>query len=148
VFDSEQDAFDAVTGGSIVAGDVVVIRYEGPKGSPGMPEMLAVTAAVAGAGLGKDVALITDGRFSGATKGYSVGHVAPEAFVGGPIALLREGDELVIDAANRRLDVSIEAAELERRRAEWSPPDPRYTSGALAKYARLVGSASKGAVTW
>jgi len=148
VFDSEQAAFEAVTGGSIVAGDVVVIRYEGPKGSPGMPEMLAVTAAVAGAGLGKDVALITDGRFSGATKGYSVGHIAPEAFVGGPIALIREGDEIVIDAQNRRIDVSIDAAELERRRGEWLPPAPRYTSGALAKYARLVGSASTGAVTW
>ncbi|HYF11372.1 MAG TPA: dihydroxy-acid dehydratase [Actinomycetota bacterium] len=148
VFDSEDDAFSAVTSGSIVAGDVVVIRYEGPKGSPGMPEMLAVTAAVAGAGLGKDVALITDGRFSGATKGYSVGHVAPEAFVGGPIALINEGDEIVIDAANRRLDVAIDVAELDRRRAGWTAPEPRYTSGALAKYARLVGSASKGAVTW
>ncbi len=148
VFDSEDDAFAAVTSGSIVAGDVVVIRYEGPKGSPGMPEMLAVTAAVAGAGLGKDVALITDGRFSGATKGYSVGHVAPEAFVGGPIALIHEGDEIVIDATNRRLDVAIDVAELDRRRAGWTAPEPRYTSGALAKYARLVGSASKGAVTW
>jgi dihydroxy-acid dehydratase len=148
VFDSEQAAFDAVTGGAIVAGDVVVIRYEGPKGSPGMPEMLAVTAAVAGAGLGKDVALITDGRFSGATKGYSVGHVAPEAFVGGPIALIDEGDEIVIDAERRRIDVSVDDAELERRRAAWLPPAPRYTSGALAKYARLVGSAANGAVTW
>jgi len=148
VFDSEQDAFEAVTGGSIVAGDVVVIRYEGPKGSPGMPEMLAVTAAVAGAGLGKDVALITDGRFSGATKGYSVGHVAPEAFVGGPIALIREGDQIVIDAERRRIDVTVDDAELERRRGEWLPPAPRYTSGALAKYARLVGSAANGAVTW
>jgi len=148
VFDSEDDAFAAVTGGAIVAGDVVVIRYEGPKGSPGMPEMLAVTAAVAGAGLGKDVALITDGRFSGATKGYSVGHIAPEAFVGGAIALIREGDEIVIDAENRRLDVSVDEAELERRRADWTAPEPRYTSGALAKYARLVGSAADGAVTW
>jgi dihydroxy-acid dehydratase len=148
VFDSEDDAFAAVTGGSIVTGDVVVIRYEGPKGSPGMPEMLAVTAAVAGAGLGKDVALITDGRFSGATKGYSVGHIAPEAFVGGPIALIHEGDEILIDAENRRLDVLVDAAELERRSAEWTAPAPRYTAGALAKYARLVGSASNGAVTW
>ena len=147
-FDSEQEAFDALTAGAIVAGDVIVIRYEGPKGSPGMPEMLAVTAAVAGAGLGKDVALITDGRFSGATKGYSVGHVAPEAFVGGPIALVREGDEIVIDAANRSIELAIEPAEIERRRAGWSAPEPRYTAGALAKYARLVGSASKGAVTW
>src|SRR4029079_7606905 len=116
VFDSEKGAFDALTAGAIVAGDVVVIRYEGPKGAPGMPEMLAVTAAVAGAGLGKDVALITDGRFSGATKGYSVGHIAPEAFVGGPMALIHEGDEISIDAANRRLDVLVDAAELERRR--------------------------------
>jgi dihydroxy-acid dehydratase len=148
VFDSEQAAFDAVTGGSIVAGDVVVIRYEGPKGSPGMPEMLAVTAAVAGAGLGTDVALITDGRFSGATKGYSVGHVAPEAVVGGPIALIEEGDEIVIDAERRRIDVTVDDAELDRRRTGWIPPAPRYTSGALAKYARAVGSAANGAVTW
>ncbi|HSJ51390.1 MAG TPA: dihydroxy-acid dehydratase [Actinomycetota bacterium] len=147
-FDSEQAAFEAVTAGGIAAGDVIVVRYEGPKGSPGMPEMLAVTAAVAGAGLGADVALVTDGRFSGATKGYSVGHIAPEAIVGGPIALVREGDEIVIDAANRRIDVSVDTAELERRKAVWVPPAPRYTTGALAKYARLVGSASKGAVTW
>ena len=147
-FDSEQAAFEAVTGGSIVAGDVIVIRYEGPKGSPGMPEMLAVTAAVAGVGLGAEVGLITDGRFSGASKGYSVGHVSPEAIVGGPIALVREGDEIVIDAENRRIDLLVEDAELEGRRAEWLPPAPRYTGGALAKYAKLVGSASKGAVTW
>ena len=147
-FDSEQAAFDAVTSGAIVAGDVIVIRYEGPKGSPGMPEMLAVTAAVAGAGLGKDVALITDGRFSGATKGYSVGHIAPEAFVGGPIALVEDGDEIVIDAANRRIDVSVDDDELARRRGAWRAPEPRYTQGALAKYARAVGSADHGAVTW
>jgi dihydroxy-acid dehydratase len=146
-FDSEQDAFGALTGGAIEKGDVIVIRYEGPKGSPGMPEMLAVTAAVAGAGLGADVALITDGRFSGATKGYSVGHIAPEAFVGGPIALVRDGDEIVIDAAARRIDLVVDEAELERRRGEWSPPPPRYQNGALAKYARLVSSASEGAVT-
>ncbi len=147
-FDSEQEAFDAVTSGAIEAGDVMVIRYEGPKGSPGMPEMLAVTAAVAGAGLGKDVALITDGRFSGATKGYSVGHVAPEAFVGGPIALVHEGDEIVIDAANRALELVVSDDELETRRAAWTQPPPRYTQGALAKYARAVGSADTGAVTW
>jgi dihydroxy-acid dehydratase len=147
-FDSEKDAFDALTGGRIEPGDVIVVRYEGPKGSPGMPEMLAVTAAVAGAGLGKEVALITDGRFSGATKGYSVGHIAPEAFVGGPIALVREGDEIVIDAANRRIDVSVDDAELGWRRAGWEQPAPRYTQGALAKYARAVGSADHGAVTW
>ncbi len=147
-FDSEQEAFDAVTSGSIVAGDVIVIRYEGPKGSPGMPEMLAVTAAVAGVGLGAEVGLITDGRFSGASKGYSVGHVAPEAFVGGPIAMVREGDPIAIDAANRRIDLQVDDDELDRRRAAWRPPSPRYTSGALAKYAKLVGSASEGAVTW
>jgi dihydroxy-acid dehydratase len=147
-FDSEQESFDAVTSGSIVAGDVIVIRYEGPRGSPGMPEMLAVTAAVAGAGLGAEVGLITDGRFSGASKGYSVGHVSPEALVGGPIALVHEGDEIVIDAANRRIDLVVDDAELDERRAAWQPPAPRYVSGALAKYAKLVGSASKGAVTW
>jgi dihydroxy-acid dehydratase len=147
-FDTEQEAFEAVTAGSILAGDVIVIRYEGPKGSPGMPEMLAVTAAVSGAGLGTDVALVTDGRFSGATKGYSVGHVAPEAFVGGPIALVHEGDEVVIDAANRSIELAVDPDELEKRRASWAAPEPRYTAGALAKYARVVGSASKGAVTW
>ena len=147
-FDSEHAAFEAVTSGAIGPGDVIVIRYEGPKGSPGMPEMLAVTAAVAGAGLGRDVALITDGRFSGATKGYSVGHVAPEAFVGGPIAFVAEGDEIVIDAANRRIDLAIDDAELQRRREAWVQPAPRYTQGALAKYARAVGGADHGAVTW
>lgn len=147
-FDSEHEAFEAVTSGAIAPGDVIVIRYEGPKGSPGMPEMLGVTAAVAGAGLGAEVALITDGRFSGATKGYSVGHVAPEAVVGGPIAFVREGDEIVIDAVNRRVDLLVGEIELAGRRAEWLPPPPRYASGALAKYAKLVGSASRGAVTW
>ncbi|HEV8089956.1 MAG TPA: dihydroxy-acid dehydratase [Actinomycetota bacterium] len=148
VFDSEQAAFDALTAGTIVAGDVVVIRYEGPKGSPGMPEMLAVTAAVAGAGLGKDVALITDGRFSGATKGISVGHIAPEAFVGGPIALLADGDRIRIDADGRTIDVIVDDTELERRRAGWTEPAAKYTQGALAKYARTVGSADTGATTW
>jgi dihydroxy-acid dehydratase len=147
-FDSEQEAFDAVTSGSIVAGDVIVIRYEGPKGSPGMPEMLAVTAAVSGVGLGAEVGLITDGRFSGASKGYSVGHVSPEAFVGGPLALVHEGDAIAIDAENRRIDLQVDDAELERRRDAWRAPEPRYVSGALAKYAKLVGSASQGAVTW
>src|SRR5437588_3995398 len=147
-FDSETAAFEAVTSGAVVPGDVVVIRYEGPKGSPGMPEMLAVTAAVVGAGLGKDVALVTDGRFSGATKGYSVGHIAPEAFVGGPIALVREGDEIVIDAERRVIDLVVHDAELATRRAAWRAPEPRYTQGALAKYARAVGSADRGAVTW
>ena len=147
-FDSEQAAFDAVTGARIVPGDVIVIRYEGPKGSPGMPEMLAVTAAVAGAGLGKDVALITDGRFSGATKGYSVGHIAPEAFVGGPIALVAEGDTIRIDADARTIQVLVDDDALAARRAAWVAPEPRYTQGALAKYARTVGSADHGAVTW
>jgi dihydroxy-acid dehydratase len=146
-FDSEHEAFEALTAGSIQKGDVIVIRYEGPKGSPGMPEMLAVTAAVAGAGLGADVALITDGRFSGATKGYSVGHIAPEAFVGGPIALIREGDSIFIDAENRRIDVEVDEAVLAERRAAWTAPAPRYTTGALAKYAALVGGAEHGAVT-
>jgi dihydroxy-acid dehydratase len=146
-FDSEHEAFEALTSGRIKAGDVIAIRYEGPKGSPGMPEMLAVTAAVAGAGLGKDVALITDGRFSGATKGFSVGHISPEAFVGGPIALLRDGDRIEIDAENRRIDVLVDGADLAGRRAAWKAPAPRYQSGALAKYARLVSSASEGAVT-
>jgi len=147
-FDSEHDAFAALSRGDIKAGDVIVIRYEGPKGSPGMPEMLAVTAAVAGAGLGKDVALITDGRFSGATKGFSVGHIAPEACVGGPIALVAEGDTIVIDAANRRIDLEVDDATLSERRANWTAPEPKYTQGALAKYARAVGSADQGAVTW
>jgi dihydroxy-acid dehydratase len=146
-FDSEQDAFDAVTSGRIVPGDVIVVRYEGPKGSPGMPEMLAVTAAVAGAGLGKDVALITDGRFSGATKGYSVGHVAPEAFVGGPIALVEEGDRIRIDADARSLELLVDEDTIAERRTMWVAPEPRYTRGALAKYAKLVGGADHGAIT-
>jgi dihydroxy-acid dehydratase len=147
-FDSEKEAFDALTSGSIVPGDVIVIRYEGPKGSPGMPEMLAVTAAVAGAGLGKQVALITDGRFSGATKGFSVGHIAPEAFVGGPIALVESGDRIRIDADARTIDLLVDDATLETRRAAWAPREHRYTQGALAKYARAVGSADQGAPTW
>ena len=147
-FDSEKAAFDALTAGTIVAGDVVVIRYEGPKGSPGMPEMLAVTAAVAGAGLGKDVALITDGRFSGATKGISVGHIAPEAFAGGPIALVADGDRVRIDTDGRTLEMLVDDAELQRRRSSWREPAPKYTQGALAKYARTVGSADTGATTW
>jgi dihydroxy-acid dehydratase len=147
-FDSETAAFEAVTSGGIRPGDVIVIRYEGPKGSPGMPEMLAVTAAVAGAGLGNDVALITDGRFSGATKGYSVGHIAPEAFVGGTIALVEEGDTIRIDAAARTLELVVDDETLAARRAAWVAPEPKYTQGALAKYARTVGSADHGAVTW
>ena len=147
VFDSEDGAFAAVTAGGIVAGDVVVIRYEGPKGGPGMREMLAVTGAIFGAGLGKDVALATDGRFSGATHGFSVGHVAPEAADGGPIALVEDGDEIVLDVPGRRLDLLVGAEELSRRREGWEPPPPRYTRGVLEKYARTVSTAARGAVT-
>jgi dihydroxy-acid dehydratase len=146
-FDSEEDAFRAVTEGGIHPGDVIVVRYEGPRGGPGMREMLAVTAAVVGTGRGGDVALVTDGRFSRATHGFAVGHVAPEPVVGGPIALVREGDPIVLDVEARRLDLDVDPAELDRRRAAWKPPAPRYSAGALAKYARLVGSASEGVVT-
>jgi dihydroxy-acid dehydratase len=147
VFDSEEQAFDAVQHQRITAGDVVVIRYEGPNGGPGMREMLAVTAAIVGAGLGDSVALITDGRFSGATRGFMVGHVAPEASRGGPIAAVRDGDAILIDVKNRKLDVEVPAGELKQRMSGWTAPAPRYTSGVLAKYARLVSSASTGAVT-
>jgi dihydroxy-acid dehydratase len=146
VFDSEEEAFEAVTGGSIVAGDVVVIRYEGPRGGPGMREMLAVTAAIHGAGLGRDVMLITDGRFSGASHGFSIAHIAPEAAVGGPIALVRDGDTISLDVDSRRLDLDVEEDELARRREGWKAPQPRYEHGALAKYAKLVASASRGAI--
>jgi dihydroxy-acid dehydratase len=144
VFDGEAAAFAAVQRGAIRAGDVVVIRHEGPAGAPGMPEMLAVTAALVGRGLGGEVALVTDGRFSGATHGLMVGHVSPEAARGGPIGLLRDGDAVTIDVATRRLDC---VADLAARRAAWTPAPPRATGGVLAKYARLVGSASLGAVT-
>jgi dihydroxy-acid dehydratase len=147
VFDSEKAALDAVLQNHIRAGDVVVIRYEGPAGSPGMPEMLAVTGALVGQGLGDSVALITDGRFSGATHGFMAGHVAPEAVRGGPIAALREGDMVVLDVPSRRLDVELSEPELAARMSAWHPPAPRYTSGVMAKYARLVSSAALGAVT-
>jgi dihydroxy-acid dehydratase len=147
VFDREEDAFAAVKKGRIKAGDVVVIRYEGPKGGPGMREMLHVTGALQGAGLGPTVGLITDGRFSGASHGFMVGHVAPEAADGGPIAAVRNGDTIVIDVARRRLDVELSAAEVKRRLRQARAPRPTYTRGALAKYARLVSSASDGAVT-
>jgi dihydroxy-acid dehydratase len=147
VFDREEDAFQAVQHGAIRPGDVVVIRYEGPRGGPGMREMLGVTAAIAGAGLGADVALLTDGRFSGATHGLMAGHVAPEAAVGGPIAGLRDGDTVAFDVDRRSLDVEIDAAELQRRLAHWQPPSPRYANGVMAKYARAVASAARGAVT-
>jgi dihydroxy-acid dehydratase len=147
VFDREEDAFAAVQKGKIKADDVVVIRYEGPKGGPGMREMLGVTAALVGAGLGDSVALLTDGRFSGATHGLMAGHVAPEAAQGGPIAALRDGDTIVFDIAARRLDVQISQEEMNDRLRQWTPPAPRYTTGVMAKYAKLVSSASQGAVT-
>jgi dihydroxy-acid dehydratase len=147
VFDREEDAMSAVIHGEIKAGDVVVIRYEGPRGGPGMREMLGVTGAIVGAGLGEEVALLTDGRFSGATRGLMVGHVAPEAALGGPIALLHEGDIIIFDIQARRLDVELPAAELSARLAQWTEPVPRYTNGVFAKYAALVSSASEGAIT-
>jgi dihydroxy-acid dehydratase len=147
VFESEEACLEAILAGRIRSGDVVVIRYEGPRGGPGMREMLAPTSALIGAGLGESVGLITDGRFSGGTYGLVVGHVAPEAAMGGPIALVREGDSITIDAERRLLALDLPDAELERRRAGWSPPPPRYTAGVLFKYARQVSSASLGAVT-
>jgi dihydroxy-acid dehydratase len=147
VFDAEEECLDAILSGKIKPGDVVVIRYEGPKGGPGMREMLAPTSAIIGAGLGDSVGLITDGRFSGGTYGLVVGHVAPEAAVGGTIALVEEGDSITIDADSRLLQLNVSDEELTRRRAAWQPRPPRYTRGVLAKYARLVSSASLGAVT-
>ena len=147
VFDSEEACLAAILAGAIHGGDVIVIRYEGPKGGPGMREMLAPTAALVGAGLGDAVGLITDGRFSGGTHGLVVGHVAPEAALGGPIALVEENDSITIDAAGRELKINIADRELAQRRAAWTAPAPRYTSGVLAKYARLVSSSSQGAVT-
>ena len=147
VFDSEEAAFDAVQSQSIKANDVVVIRYEGPSGGPGMREMLSVTSAIVGAGLGDSVALITDGRFSGASHGFIVGHIAPEAAHGGPIALVRDGDIIVLDTDSRKLAVEVSDEEMQKRRAGWTARPPKYTSGVFAKYARLVSSASTGAVT-
>jgi len=147
VFERERAAMDALTEGKIQAGDVVVIRYEGPKGGPGMREMLAITAAIKGAGLGKDVLLLTDGRFSGGTTGLCIGHIAPEAVDAGPIAFVRDGDLIRVDIAARSLDILVDASELEARRDGWSPLPPRYTRGVLAKYQKLVGSAAIGAVT-
>lgn len=147
VFNCEEDAMAAVTHGKIQAGDVVVIRYEGPKGGPGMREMLGVTSAIVGAGLGESVALITDGRFSGATRGYMVGHVAPEAAVGGPIALVEDGDAITIDIAQKTISLDIDSAVLDERRARWQAPPPPFTVGVMAKFIRLVGSASEGAIT-
>jgi dihydroxy-acid dehydratase len=147
VFDSEAECYVAVRDRRIKPGDVIVIRYEGPVGGPGMQEMLSVTAALVGEGLGEEVALLTDGRFSGGTHGLMVGHVAPEAALGGPIALINDGDPILIDVDRRHLDLEVADDELSRRRAQWSPPAPRYTRGVMAKYAALVGSASEGAVT-
>ncbi len=147
VFDSEVECFAAVRERKIVPGDVVVIRYEGPVGGPGMQEMLSVTGALVGEGLGEHVALLTDGRFSGGTHGLMLGHVAPEAAVGGPIALVEEGDMITVDVDAHELNLEVDEAVLAERRARWSPPPPRYTSGAFAKYAALVSSASEGAIT-
>jgi dihydroxy-acid dehydratase len=147
VFDGEDGAMDAILAGSIEPGTVVVIRYEGPKGGPGMREMLAVTGAMKGAGRGADCALVTDGRFSGGTHGFCVGHVAPEAVDGGPIAFVRDGDRIAIDVTSKAIDLMVDGAELARRRAEWKLPEPRYTSGVLAKYARLASGAERGAIT-
>jgi dihydroxy-acid dehydratase len=146
VFDREQAAMDAVADGTVQAGDAVIIRYEGPKGGPGMREMLAVTGAIKGAGLGKDVLLVTDGRFSGGTTGLCVGHVAPEAVDGGPIAFVKDGDRIRLDVPSRTLELLVDKDELEERRKGWTPPPPHYTRGVLAKYAKLVGSAANGAV--
>jgi len=147
VFDREELAFDAVSRGEIEEGHVVVIRYEGPKGGPGMREMLSTTAALVGQGLGKKVAMVTDGRFSGGTRGFMVGHVAPEAYVGGPIALVKDDDEITIDTETGVIDLHVSKEEIEKRKKSWSKPKPNYTSGALAKYATLVGSAAEGAIT-
>jgi dihydroxy-acid dehydratase len=147
VFEREEDAMHVIDAREIVPGDIVVIRYEGPKGGPGMREMLGVTAAIVGQGLGESVALLTDGRFSGATRGLMVGHVAPEAFVGGPIAALRDGDTITIDVAAGRVDVDVPESELAERLRSWRAPQPRYAHGVFAKYAALVSSAAEGAVT-
>ena len=147
VFDGERAAFDAVISGTVHSGDVIVIRYEGPKGGPGMQEMLAVTAAIMGQGLGNDVLLMTDGRFSGATRGPMIGHVAPEAAVGGPIGLIQDGDIVVMDVEKRILNVEIDDKEMDKRKQAWNPIPSKYSRGVLAKYAKLVSSAAKGAVT-
>ncbi|HEX2040446.1 MAG TPA: dihydroxy-acid dehydratase, partial [Acidimicrobiales bacterium] len=147
VFDGEDAAMDAILAGTVEPGTVVVIRYEGPKGGPGMREMLAVTGAMKGAGRGADCALLTDGRFSGGTHGFCIGHVAPEAVDGGPIAFVEDGDRIVIDVTARSIDLLVDEAELLRRRSLWKLPEPRYTTGVLAKYARLVTGAERGAIT-
>ena len=146
MFECEEDCFAAVTDRKVEKGDVLIIRNEGPRGGPGMREMLAVTAAIKGAGLGRDVVLVTDGRFSGATFGACVAHTAPEAWDGGPIALVRDGDGILLDVPQRRLELAVDDAELQRRRADWKRRPPNYTTGALAKYAALVSGADRGAV--
>jgi dihydroxy-acid dehydratase len=147
VFDCEEAAMAAVTKNAIKAGDIIVIRYEGPRGGPGMREMLGVTGAIMGAGLGDSVALLTDGRFSGATRGFMVGHVSPEAAVGGPIAAVREGDQITIDIEKRIINLDVPAEELKSRLSQWTAPPPKYQGGVFGKYIRLVGSAAEGAVT-
>ena len=147
VFESEEECLDAILAGKIQAGDVVIVRYEGPKGGPGMREMLAPTSAIIGAGLGDSVGLITDGRFSGGTYGLVVGHVAPEAYVGGNIGLVHEGDSITIDANQLLLQINVSDEELAERRKNWTPRPPRYKRGVLGKYAKIVSSSSKGAVT-
>jgi dihydroxy-acid dehydratase len=147
VFDAEEQALQSILNGDIVKGDVIVIRYEGPKGGPGMREMLSPTSAVMGKGLGKEVALITDGRFSGGTHGFVVGHITPEAYAGGPLAIVKDGDQITIDAETNQLTLHINEHEIARRLEKWQQPAPRYTRGVLAKYAKLVSSASLGAVT-
>ena len=145
-YNSEEEAIAAITGGKVVAGDVVVIRYEGPKGGPGMREMLSPTSAICGMGLDKDVALITDGRFSGATRGAAIGHISPEAAVGGPIALVEEGDTIEIDINANTINLLISDEEFAKRKAEWKPRQPKITTGYLARYAKLVTSGAQGAV--
>ena len=147
VFDAEEQALKSILNGDIVKGDVIVIRYEGPKGGPGMREMLSPTSAIMGKGLGKEVALITDGRFSGGTHGFVVGHITPEAYVGGPLAIIENGDTITIDAETNELKLDINEHEIASRLESWKQPTPRYTRGVLAKYAKLVNSASQGAVT-
>jgi len=146
VFDSEEDAVDAILGGRIRPGDIVVVRYEGPKGGPGMREMLAATSAIVGVGLGEDVALITDGRFSGVTRGAAIGHISPEAAEGGLLALVHEGDAILIDIPNRSLTLQVADEEIARRRADWTPPAPKVQEGYLYRYAKMVTSASTGAI--
>jgi len=147
VFHSEEDSLKGILDGTVVKNDVVVIRYEGPKGGPGMREMLSPTSAIMGKGLGEDVALITDGRFSGGSHGFVVGHITPEAYEGGPLAIVEDGDEITIDAVTRELAIAISQEEIERRLKKWKQPNPRYTRGVLAKFAKTVSSASYGAVT-